>query len=307
MSITVLAGGVGAARLLAGLVQCVDPREITAVCNVSDDLEWHGLHVSPDIDSVIYTLAGIEGEAGWGVRDDSTRVLDGLRALGGDEWFTIGDRDLATHLWRSNRLRADQTLAQATAALAQARGVAVTVLPVTNDEHPTIVVTDEGELAFQHYFVQRRAEPEVRGFAFPGSGIAEPAPGVIEAIRDADLVCIAPSNPFVSIGPMLEVVGVRHALEHSHAKRVAMSPIVGGAAIKGPAAEMLRSLGHEVSALAVARIYQGLVDLFVLDRVDEELLDDVRALGMDAVALDTMMTDDEARRRVAAAVLEAAS
>lgn len=307
MNITVLAGGIGAARFLAGLASVVPPESITAVCNVGDDLTWHGLHVSPDIDSVIYTLAGIEGEHGWGVRGDTTATLDGLRALGIDEWFGIGDRDLATHLLRADRLRAGATLSEATAAVARARGLRVRVLPVTDDPHPTVVRTAEGDLAFQEYFVHQRAAVPVQGFVFPGAATARPAPGVVEAIRDADVLVIAPSNPFVSIGPLLEVAGVRDALVASRARRLAVSPIIGGAAVKGPAAEMLQALGHEVSALGVARLYAGLIDTFIIDTVDVALLPDVRALGLEAVAFDTMMTGDEGRARVARAVIEAAS
>jgi LPPG:FO 2-phospho-L-lactate transferase len=307
VNITVLAGGIGAARFLAGLASVVPPESITAVCNVGDDLTWHGLHVSPDIDSVIYTLAGIEGEQGWGVRGDTTATLDGLRALGIDEWFGIGDRDLATHLLRTDRLRAGATLSEATAAVAAARGLRVRVLPVTDAPHPTVVRTAEGDLAFQEYFVHRRAAVPVQGFVFPGAATARPAPGVIEAIRDADALVIAPSNPFVSIGPLLEVAGVRNALVTSRARRLAVSPIIGGAAVKGPAAEMMRALGHEVSALGVARLYSGLIDTFILDTVDAALLPDVRALGLEAVAFDTMMTGNEGRARVARAVIEVAA
>lgn len=306
MNITVLAGGIGAARFLAGLASVVPPESITAVCNVGDDLTWHGLHVSPDIDSVLYTLAGLEGEHGWGVRGDTHATLEGLRALGLDEWFTIGDRDLATHLLRSERLRAGDTLSQATAAVAAARGVRVRVLPVTDDPHPTVVHTAEGDLAFQDYFVRRRASIPVTGFAFPGAAAARPAPGVVEAIRDADVLVVAPSNPFVSIGPLLEVPGVRDALAESSARRVAVSPIIGGAAVKGPAAEMMAALGHDVSAPGVARLYADLIDLFVLDEVDAALVPAVEALGLRAVAFDTMMTGDEGRARVAHAVVEAA-
>ncbi|MEX2373379.1 MAG: 2-phospho-L-lactate transferase [Dehalococcoidia bacterium] len=305
MNITVLAGGIGAARFLAGLARVVPPSSITAICNVSDDLTWHGLHVSPDIDSVLYTFAGMEGAHGWGVEGDTTATLDALRALGADEWFTIGDRDLATHLYRAGRLAAGATLSEATAALAAARHIEVAVLPVTDDPHPTIVRTADGDLAFQEYFVHHRADPEVLGLDFPGRD-ARPAPGVLRAIGEADLVVIAPSNPFVSIAPILLVQGVRETLAAAPGKRVAVSPIVGGAAVKGPAAAMLRSLGHEVSATGVAAMYDGLVDLFVLDTVDETLLPAVRALGMDAVAVDTMMTGAAGRERVARNVLAAA-
>jgi LPPG:FO 2-phospho-L-lactate transferase len=304
--ITVLAGGVGAARFLAGLAACVDPASITIVCNVGDDFEWHGLHIAPDIDTVIYTLAGLEGEGGWGLRDDSHVALDALGEIGGESWFGVGDRDLATHLHRTRMLRDGMTLAAATEALAQARGVRSTVLPVTNDPHPTVVVTDAGELPFQVYFVQRRASDPVHEIRLPGAAEARPAPGVLDAIQDAELVIIAPSNPFVSIEPILAVPSVRDALAHSPARRVAVSPIIGGAAVKGPAADMLRTLGHEVSAPGVAALYRDLIDCFVLDAVDASLVPAVEALGMQAVAVDTMMTDQPARARVAGAVLKVA-
>ena len=306
MRVTVLAGGVGAARFLAGLQRAVPPESITAVCNVGDDLDWLGLKVCPDIDSVLYTLAGVEGAEGWGVRDDTRHTLDALRALGGESWFGIGDIDLATHLFRTEQLRQGATLAEATAALARARGIGVTVIPVTDDPHPTVVQTAEGDLAFQDYFVRRRAAVPITGVSFPGAATARPAPGVVEAIRECDLLCIAPSNPLVSIAPLLALPEVTGAVRRSRGRRVAISPIVGGAAIKGPAAAMLSALGHEVSALGVARLYAGLIDLFVLDTVDAGLVPEVRALGMDAVAVDTMMQGDEGRERVARNVLRAA-
>lgn len=305
MKITVLAGGIGAARFLHGLANVVEPSSITAVCNVSDDLTWHGLHVSPDLDTLMYTLAGLEGEFGWGVRGDTQTTLERLRELGGDEWFSIGDRDLATHLYRTGRLRAGSTLTEVTAALVAAHGVRVTCLPVTDEPHPTIVRTGEGDLQFQDYFVRLRGEVPVTGFDFPGRD-ARPAPGVLRAIAEADLAVIAPSNPFVSITPMLVVQGVRETLSRAPGKRVAISPIIAGSAVKGPAAAMLESLGYEVSATSVARLYQGLVDLFVVDTADEALLPEIRALGMDAVATDTMMTGDEGRARVARNVIAAA-
>lgn len=306
LRVTVLAGGIGAARFLAGLQRALPPTSITAVCNVGDDLDWMGLKVCPDIDSVLYTLAGVEGVAGWGVRDDTRRVLDGLRALGGETWFTIGDADLATHLVRTERLRAGQTLSEVTAGLARARGIDVRVLPVTDHPHPTIVQTAEGDLAFQDYFVRRRASVPVTGITFPAAEKAAPGPGVVEAIRDCDLLCFAPSNPFVSIAPLLALPEVEAAVRGSRARRVAVSPIVGGAAVKGPAAAMMQALGHEVSALGVARLYRGLVDLFILDAVDSALAVEVQALGMGAAAVDTMMVGDEGRKRVARNVLRAA-
>lgn len=307
MRITVLAGGVGAARFLDGLCRVVDPADVTVVCNVGDDFEWRGLHVSPDIDTVSYTLAGLEGEQGWGRRGDSFAMLDELEALGEEPWFRIGDRDVATHLWRSERLRGGEPLSAVTAELARRRGLRCRVLPVTDDPHPTVVVTPEGELSFQDYFVRGRASATVTGLRFPGAAQARPAPGVIEAIAEADAVIVAPSNPFVSIDPLLAVPGVREALEGSRGMRLAVSPIVGGEAVKGPAAAIMRSLGHEVSALGVARLYAGLLDVFVLDAVDSGLAGAVEALSLRAVVCDTMMTSTERREALARRVLEAAS
>ena len=307
MRITVLAGGVGAARFLDGLCRAVDPAEVSVVCNVGDDFEWRGLHVSPDIDTVIYTLAGLEGEQGWGRRGDSFAMLDELDALGEEPWFRIGDRDVATHLWRSERLRGGESLSAVTAELARRRGLRFRLLPVTDDPHPTVVVTPEGELSFQDYFVRGRAAATVTGLRFPGAAQARPAPAVIEAIEEADAVVVAPSNPFVSIDPLLAVPGVRDAIEGARGVRVAVSPIVGGEAVKGPAAAIMRSLGHEVSALGVARLYAGLVDVFVLDAVDAALAGAVGALGPRAVVCDTMMTSTGRREALARRVVDAAT
>ena len=307
MRVTVLAGGVGAARFLRGLVRVMDPAGLTVICNVSDDFEWHGLHVSPDIDTAIYTLAGLEGEHGWGIRGDTPAALDELAALGEEPWFQVGDRDLATHVWRTQRLRAGQPLSEVTRALAAARGLTCSIVPVTDDPHPTVVLTEDGELAFQDYFVRRRASDQVCGLRFPGAATARPAPGVLRAIEGAEAIIVAPSNPFVSIGPVLEVPLVRQALATSGARKVAVSPIVGGRAVKGPAADMLRSLGHEVSALGVARLYQGVADSFVLDRIDGALAPRIEALGMRPHMTDTMMTSGEREMRLAADVLAIAA
>ena len=306
MRITVLAGGVGAARFLEGLCRAVDPADVTAICNVGDDFAWHGLHVSPDIDTVIYTLAGLEGEFGWGVRGDTLAALGELTELGEEPWFRIGDRDLATHVWRTERLRGGQPLSEVTAHLARLRGLELAMLPVTDDPHPTVVVTPEGPLAFQDYFVRGRASADVVGIEFPEAASARPAPGVLDALTRADAVILAPSNPFVSIEPVLAVPGVRDALRDTSAPRVAVSPIVGGEAVKGPAAAMLRTLGHEVSALGVARLYAGLVDVFVLDEVDRALAPAIEALGMRVVVTDTMMTSPERRLALASEVVGAA-
>ena len=306
MRITVLAGGVGAARFLEGLCRAVDPADVTAICNVGDDFAWHGLHVSPDIDTVIYTLAGLEGEFGWGVRGDTLAALGELTELGEEPWFRIGDRDLATHVWRTERLRVGQPLSEVTAHLARLRGLELAMLPVTDDPHPTVVVTPEGPLAFQDYFVRGRASADVVGIEFPEAASARPAPGVLDALTGADAVLLAPSNPFVSIEPVLAVPGVRDALRDTSAPRIAVSPIVGGEAVKGPAAAMLRTLGHEVSALGVARLYAGLVDVFVLDEVDRALAPAIEALGMRVVVTDTMMTSPERRLALASEVVGAA-
>nr|ADI17990.1 uncharacterized conserved protein [uncultured Chloroflexi bacterium HF0200_09I09] len=300
---TVLAGGVGAARFLDGLCRVMDPTAVTVICNVGDDFSWHGLYISPDIDTVIYSLAGLQGESGWGLRGDSGVVLEELRVLGEEPWFGIGDRDLATHIWRTEKLDGGHSLSAVTAELAQLRGLRSRILPVTDDLHPTVIETPEGKLAFQDYFVRGQASATVQGISFPGAVNARPGPGVIEAIKGADLVIVAPSNPFVSIEPLLVVPGVRDALLQTKAVRVAISPIVSGDAVKGPAAKMLVSLGHEVSALGVARLYADLVDVLVLDEIDAMLVGNVEALGLRAVACNTMMTSSERREQLARQVL----
>ena len=306
MRITVLAGGVGAARFLEGLCRVADPADVTAICNVGDDFKWHGLHVSPDIDTVIYTLAGLEGEYGWGVRGDTLAALGELAELGEEPWFQIGDRDLATHVWRTEQLRAGRPLSDVTADLARRRGLELTLLPVTDDPHPTVVVTPDGPLDFQDYFVRGRASADVVGIEFPEAASANPAAGVLGALAAPDVVIVAPSNPFVSIEPILVVLGVSEALRDTEAPVVAVSPIVGGEAVKGPAAAMMRTLGHDVSALGVARLYAGLVDVFVLDEVDGALAPAVEELSMRAVVTDTMMTSPERRLALASRVLDAA-
>ena len=301
--VTVLAGGVGGARLADGVSRAAPGSQLTVIVNVGDDFEWQGLRVSPDLDTVLYTLAGREGEQGWGLAGDSTVVLEELAALGGEAWFRIGDRDLATHLRRTALLRAGRPLSAVTAELASALGVGARLLPVTDDPHPTLIATAEEELAFQEYFVRRRQRDEVRGVRFPGAEGARPAPGVLAAIEEADLLLVAPSNPFVSIAPLLAVAGVRGAIEAARAPRLAVSPIVGGEAVKGPAAAMLRSLGHEVSALGVARLLVGLCDVFVLDEADRRLAPAVGELGLEPLVTDTMMIDRPRRAALARALL----
>ena len=302
--ITVLAGGVGAARFLYGLQNIHPPDLITAVCNVGDDLSWNGLHVCPDIDTLIYTLAEVEGDFGWGIQNDSHQTLDELQTLGEERWFQIGNKDLATHLIRNRILQTGGTLSDATQALVEARNIKSRIIPATNDPHPTFVVTNEGRLSFQQYFVERRGEPQVSEFDFPNIDQVSAAPGVIEAIKNADYLFFAPSNPFVSIDPIIQIPRVRDSILESKALRVGISPIVGGKAIKGPAGAMLASLGHEVSAYGVARIYEDLIDLFIYDEIDSKLVTKMESLSIKTRYCDTMMLNRKARVTVAANIKE---
>ena len=303
-AVTVLAGGVGGAKLAHGLAAVV--ADLTVVVNTADDAEIYGLAISPDLDTVMYTLAGLADPVrGWGVVDESWATLGAMARYGVDTWFTLGDRDLATHLVRTDRLRRGEPLSAVTAELAAALGVRARLLPMTDDRVATLVDTPAGRLAFQEYFVARRHADEVLGVTFDGVEQARPAPGVLAAVRDADVVVLAPSNPVVSLGPVLAVPGVREALATSSARRVGVSPIVGGAALKGPAAEMLAGLGHEVSALGVARLLAGLVDVFCLDEVDAGLAGAVEDLGMEVLVTRAVMADEADRARLAREVLAA--
>ena len=306
--VTVLAGGVGAARFLDGLVRVMPPQDITAIVNVGDDMEWAGLHIAPDLDTVMYTLSGlVNPEMGWGVANDGRRVLDRLDSLGGPAWFLIGDDDLATHLFRTHRLREGAPLSTVTAELCRAVGIECRVTPVTDDRLRTVVQTPDGELAFQDYFVRRRAADPVHGLRFDGAESSTPAPSVIEALRSADAIVIAPSNPFLSIDPLLAVPGVREALTESSAPVVAISPIIGGAAVKGPAADILASLGHDVSAIGVARLYAELADVFILDEQDAALVEQVEAeTTLRCLALPTLMSGPAEKQALALAALDAA-
>jgi LPPG:FO 2-phospho-L-lactate transferase len=263
--VTLLAGGVGAARLLRGLVSLVDPDHLTVVVNTGDDEEFYGLHVSPDLDTIVYTLAGMAPKhRGWGIRGDGYHTLPALERFYGPAWFRLGDQDLATHIYRSERLRAGATLAECTREICRALGVRARVLPATNERVRTVVETDDGPLAFQTYLVKERARPAVRGVRYEGSDRARPAAGVLEAVHGADVVLIAPSNPFVSIGPILAVPGVRSAMEQAMARSVAVSPLIKGAAVKGPLAAMMTGMGRECSAAAIADAYRGVAATLVV-------------------------------------------
>jgi LPPG:FO 2-phospho-L-lactate transferase len=303
VKIVALAGGVGGARLAAGLQAVLPPGDLTVVVNTGDDTERHGLLVCPDHDTVLYTLAGIADQAqGWGIAGESWTVMDQLEALGEETWFRLGDRDIATHIARSARLRAGARLTEVSLGLQAALGVRSRILPMSDAPVRTRVLSDAGWLEFQDYFVRLRQTPEVRAVSFDGVDAAEPTAEVLDALERADAVVFCPSNPIVSVGPILAVRGLRDAIRAARARGVptaAVSPIVGGKALKGPADRMLASLGHEVSAVGVARLYAGLVDVFVLDVQDAALAADVETLGMRALVTDTIMTDGEARARVA--------
>lgn len=303
----VLAGGVGAARFLSGLVRVVPPEEVTAVVNTGDDTVLHGLHVSPDLDTVTYTLAGaIDPDRGWGLRDETWHAMEALERYGGRTWFRLGDRDLATHLYRTDRLAAGAPLSTVTAEIAKAWGVGIRVLPVSDDLLRTMVtIADEGEVEFQDYFVRRRHAVPVSSVRVEGADRAEPAPGVLDAIGDARVVVIAPSNPVVSIGPLLEMHQVRAAIAERRHSTVAVSPIVGGAALKGPADRMLRELGHEVSVVGIARLYADVAGTLVIDEADAALTGDVEDAGIRCVVAPTVMSDARRAADLAGLVLEA--
>jgi LPPG:FO 2-phospho-L-lactate transferase len=292
----VLCGGLGGSRFVDSLARAAGPEKVVAVGNVGDDLEVLGLYVSPDLDTVLYTLAGLLAEErGWGVRDETYNALAAVERLGEDAWFTLGDRDIGLHLVRTERLRRGESLSAAFAALAAELGVRVRLLPATDDRLRTKVVTADGELDFQDWFVRRRHADPVVGLRYEGADAARPAPGVLEAIGGAELVFFAPSNPFVSILPILAVPGIRKALAQKRV--VAISPLVGGKAIRGPLAEMLASLGHEPSAAGVRALYGDLVTSFVVDPAD--------AGTPDAVVCPVVMVEPATREEVGRSVLEA--
>jgi LPPG:FO 2-phospho-L-lactate transferase len=303
--ITVLAGGVGAAKFLQGLVEVVDPREVTIIGNTGDDIDLHGLHISPDLDIVTYTLAGIHNaEQGWGIQGETFHTLAMLGRYGHPTWFNLGDYDLATHIHRTERLRHGWSLSAITDEIRQALGVVSRILPMTDQRSETKIVTDEGVLHFQEYLVQRRAEPAVRGVVYEGIEVARPAPGVCEAIREADGIILPPSNPVVSIGTILAVPGVRQAMAARRGRVVAVSPIVQGATLKGPADKLMVALGYEASALGVARYYGTLLDAFILDTLDQTLQEPARRLSIGVRALNTIMSGPAERRALAKAVVE---
>ena len=303
--ITALAGGVGAARFLTGLMKLVNGKDLSIIVNTGDDIELFGLHISPDVDIVTYTLAGIVDEdKGWGVRGDTFHCLDALRKLNCKTWFNLGDKDFATHIFRTDLLKNGFKLSAVTAKISCALGLDVTILPMTDDKFETRIVTDIGSIHFQEYLVKREAKDEVLGVEFLGADSANPALGVVESIRDSQLVVVCPSNPIVSIGTILAVNGVREALRRTGAKKVAISPIIAGAPVKGPADKLLRGLGFEVSAYSVAKLYSDFLDTFILDTADAAEKDRIEKLGIEVKVTNTVMKSLKDKIELARTVLE---
>ncbi len=303
--ITALAGGVGAARFLTGLTKLVREEDLVVVVNTGDDIEMFGLHISPDVDIVAYTLAGIVDEAkGWGIKGDTFQCLERLNKYGLDTWFSLGDMDLATHIFRTDRLKQGFTLSQITQEVCYSLGLKVKILPMSNDKFETRITTSEGSMHFEEYFVRRQAKDEVLGVEFVGASMAKPSPGVLDAILNAKMVIVCPSNPIVSVGTILAVDGVRDALKRTNARVVGVSPIVAGLPIKGPADKMLRGLGLEVSAYGVAKFYSDFLDTIVIDTKDAEKKNRIENLGINVKVTNTLMKSLEDKVSLAQTVLE---
>ena len=302
--ITALAGGVGAARFLQGLVRLVPGEKLTVIVNTGDDIELYGLHISPDLDIVMYTLAGIvDEEKGWGVKGDTFHCLEMLQKYGYETWFKLGDRDLATHIQRTYLLKGGLKLSEATARLSQSLGLKVKIMPMTDERFETTVVTDKGRMHFQEYLVKRGAQDKVINVVFEGVEKAYPSPGVLDSILNSEALIICPSNPIVSIGTILSVKGVRDALKETRAKVVAISPIVGGAPVKGPADKLMHGLGLEVSSFGVAALYKDFLDVFVIDSIDDAEKPRIEVLGLSVVVTNTIMRSLRDKVQLAEAIL----
>lgn len=303
-SVLALAGGVGGARFLKGLLHVVEPREITIIVNTGDDETFYGFLVSPDLDTITYNLAGTADETrGWGIDGDTFNVLEGLRRYGHDTWYALGDRDLATHIHRSLLLSQGMTLSQATDKIARAWGLECQLLPMTDHRVATKFVTEEGILAFQDWFVKSQASVPLQDILFQGAEDAEAAPGVLEAIALAEGVVVCPSNPLISIGPILAVPGIRHALRECHAKVVGISPLIAGEAVKGPTKTMMEDMKLEASAFGVADLYKDLLDCFIIDYRDAPLAERIKGLGMEVIVCETLMSTPERASDLARASL----
>ncbi len=302
-----LSGGIGGAKLVLGFSKIMTDASLVAVANTGDDFEHLGLSISPDIDTLTYTLAGINNqEMGWGRAGETWAFMKALKSLGGETWFNLGDGDLAIHLERTRRLAAGENLTEVTQVFCKELGIPTKILPMSDDPVRTIVQTENGPLAFQHYFVRDRCRPAVTGFVFEGAEAAQPNPEIIKALASPELeaIVICPSNPFISIDPILSVPGLRNALADCPAPVVAVAPIVGDKAIKGPTAKIMNELGLPITAVSVARHYHNLIDGFVLDQVDASSADEIRALGMTVKVTNTIMNDLDERRLLASAVLD---
>jgi LPPG:FO 2-phospho-L-lactate transferase len=299
--LTALAGGVGASKLLQGLCRAIPPDDLTIIVNTGDDIELFGLYIAPDLDIITYTLAGVVDPAtGWGIENDSYHCLDQLLRFSGDErWFNLGDRDLATHIFRTQMMRSGYGLSEVAEKIRRALGVKSRILPMTDTHTPTIILSEEGELHFQEYLVKRRAQPKVRSIKFDQIETARPAHGVAEAILQTEAIIICPSNPLISIGPILAVPGIRDLLKETIAPIVAISPIIGGASLKGPSDRMMADLGMEVSAHQVSRIYAGLIDAFIIDHVDEAARPEIEQTGARVFVTDTVMKNRDKKLELA--------
>lgn len=308
MKIAALAGGVGGAKLLLGMARVMDPHDLTIIANTGDDIVLHGLHISPDPDIITYTLAGVVNpETGWGFRDESFHALEQLKRIGAETWFNLGDRDLGTHLYRTARLREGATLSEIADTIRRALGVSCRILPMSDARVPTYLETDVGRLHLQEYFVRHRCEPKVQRIAYEGAADAEPAPAVLDAIAEADAIVICPSNPLISIGPILALGAIREALARRRARVIAISPLVGGRSLKGPTDRMMVQLGHELSPLGVARLYADVCGTMIIDTVDADTRAGLQELRTTAITDHTVMQTLEDKVRLARNVLAIAA
>jgi LPPG:FO 2-phospho-L-lactate transferase len=303
--VTALSGGIGGVKLVEGLQELLSPESLSVICNTGDDQEFWGLHVSPDVDTVLYTLSGlINRDQGWGLDSESFQALELLERYGEPTWFKLGDRDLATHVLRTAWLREGRRLTEITSDLARRLGIGCAVIPMSDDRLRTVVVTPDGELDFQEYFVRRRFETPVDEVRYDGAATALPSPEALAAILGATTVMIAPSNPIASIGPMLAVRGLKEALRHATAMRIAISPLIGGEAVKGPTVVMMQAAGLPITPVGVAQAYEGLIDAIVIDRQDVAFKPELEALGLKVLVTNTLMEGFEGRLRLAAEVLD---
>jgi LPPG:FO 2-phospho-L-lactate transferase len=303
LRVVAFSGGVGGAKLTDGLSQVLMPDSLSVVVNTGDDFEHFGLMVSPDLDTVVYTLAGLANpETGWGRVDETWNFMETVTQMGGPGWFKLGDRDLALHAERTRRLRMGDSLTAITQDFCRELGVEITVLPMSDQSVHTVVLTEDGDLEFQRYFVQYKSKPVVRGFRFDGAEEAEPAPGVVHAMEEAAFIVFCPSNPWVSLDPILSIEGIKQAVEGKPI--LGVSPIIGGRALKGPAAAMFKHLGIQPSAAAVAEHYKDLLDYFVIDRLDEELKETIESMGIKVLVTNTLMLNRHDRRRLAQEIVD---